>query len=56
MGLPSGQILVKPGTTAIQTLWNPYLWNRCMDLHHSKFYGIVYIMQYYGLITFTSDF
>ena len=24
-----------------QTLRNPYLWNHLMDLHHSKFYGIV---------------
>ena len=24
-----------------QTLQNPYLWNRCMDLCHLKFYGIV---------------
>ena len=24
-----------------QTLRNPYLWNRWMDIYHSKFYGIV---------------
>ena len=41
MVLPMGQKVVKSGTTGVPTLWNAYLWNHWMDLHHSVFYGIV---------------
>ena len=33
---------VKSGTTGVQTLRLAYIWKHCMDLFHSKFYGIVW--------------
>ena len=39
--LAHGPKICQIGQHLGQTLRNPYLWNRCMDLYHLKFYGIV---------------
>ena len=35
-----------------QTLWKPYLWNRKIDLYHSKLYGIVQTSSYATSLSF----
>ena len=39
--LPTGQKLVKSGTSGVQTFQNVYHWNHWTDLLHFKFYRII---------------